>query len=226
MQAESIDTKEALLRAAGKDPKCAEAEMERLLSALPKQARDAAQAELCRMERSIRNMMEALSAFAERLPKRSSLFEAPDGSRFYKVLAGEVQKLDKILAEAREVRREEIAQAVRDTRQETLKSRCFCEAVLREFPTLSSKARQGIEKTYGWEESLDRLAVRLEAVQVQYAAFLLDRATPFLKQVGRLADVRHRGEEMQSGAVREACESLRGAAEPLLASILKMRAES
>ena len=135
-------------------------------------------------------------------------------------------KIDRILAEAREVRRDEIAQAVRDTRQEILEGRYFCEVVSQEFPTLSKKARRGLEKTYGWEESLDRLAARLEAVQVQYAAFLLQRATPFLAQVGRLADVRHRGERMQSGAVREACESLCGAAEPLLASILKMKTES
>ena len=215
-----------ILRALGKDPKRAEENLERLLSEPPNQAREAVRAELCRMEIFLKQLTEALQAFAERLPKRKSLFEESDGNRFYTVVGSETVKIDQILTEARKTCREEISQAVRDTRQELLKRRYFCEVVSREFPTLSSKARQGIEKTREQEETLEELSFRLEAIQAQYAVLLLDHATPFLKQVGRLADVRHRGERMQSGAIRAACESLFAKVEPLLAAVLKMKAES
>lgn len=227
MQTEPFYTEEAkeILHALGQDPNRAEAALECLLSEPPKQVEVAIREELCRVESLLKAIVKELSALAERLPKRKSVFEEYDGDRFYAEAGSTVAQIDRLLIEVRKSRRDEIERAVRDTRLEILKNRYFCEVVLRAFPTISKKARQGIEQTRMQEDALERLSVRFNEIQVRYAAFLLERATPFLSRVGRLADVKHRGERMQSGAVREACVTLREATESLIASIVKMKAE-
>ena len=221
MQTEPFYTEEAkaILQTLGQDSQRAEAALECLLSEPPKQAEVAIWEELCRVESLLKVIINELSALAERLPKRKSVFEEYDGDRFYAEVGGAVARIDRLLIEGRESRREEIARVVRDTRLEILKNRYFCEVVSRAFPTLTQKACRGVEQTRAQEDALERLASRFGEIQVQYADFFVRYATPFLTRVGKLADVKHRGERLQGGAVREACEMLCEVAENLIVNI-------
>ncbi len=221
-----MEKENEILKKIEQEPKWAEQAIDALLNMRESSAESAIREAIGHRAEQLRILHKSLHTFAEQLPLRRALFEEADGSRFYSKAGIAIEESGILLAAMQDSSDETIAWAVREMRTKILQDRFLCELLCKHFPALVQKATVGLETTKEREDRLERLFEQFGQTEAGIHLFLSNRAVPFLKRLGELTDVAHRGEQMHSSAVRELCidfcstiEALRGSIVKALASI-------